>query len=287
MEQDKNGLAGVFRTLVPNRIICQAETERIAKLHNINIDDYNDSSFGGKNIPSDVEQCNRCGMYDVIDKRVVEVILLNNPTKTWAEAVHMIRCICVTDTKFKPSNLPYTGQDKTFESFKLRQGTENAVKGSNLFVERVVKGQPSVLVLIGTQGTGKTHLMSAIGQRLATHNIENRYELTAQMLDGMRQAITNPNSSIEEMMRFYQTYKVLMLDDIGMEKPTEWVIDRLQLMIDSRTVTGLGSLVVATNLNQDDLSSRLGARIGSRLWDKTSDRVIRVVMRATDYRLNG
>lgn len=129
--------------------------------------------------------------------------------------------------------------------------------------------------------------MSAIGQRLATHNIENRYELTAQMLDGMRQAITNPNSSIEEMMRFYQTYKVLMLDDIGMEKPTEWVIDRLQLMIDSRTVTGLGSLVVATNLNQDDLSSRLGARIGSRLWDKTSDRVIRVVMRATDYRLNG
>ena len=64
-------------------------------------------------------------------------------------------------------------------------------------------------------------------------------------------------------------------------------MDRLQIMIDSRTVTGLGSLVVATNLNQEDLSSRLGARIGSRLWDKSSDRVMRVIMRATDYRTNG
>ena len=255
--------------------------------YNINLDDYNDSSFGGKTVPSDVKQCDRCGMFDVADKRVIEVALINNPNMTWQQASAMNRCLCNNEKKLRPSNLPYVGQNKTFDTFELRKGTENAAKASKLYVERVVKGQPSVLVLIGSQGSGKTHLMSAIGHKLATHNIDNRYELTAQMLDGMRQAITNPNSSIEEMMRFYQVYKVLMLDDIGMEKPTEWVMDRLQIMIDSRTVTGLGSLVVATNLNQEDLSSRLGARIGSRLWDKSSDRVMRVIMRATDYRTNG
>ena len=76
---------------------------------------------------------------------------------------------------------------------------------------------------------------------------------------------------------------MLILDDIGMEKPTDWVLDRLQVLIDTMMANGK-SMMYATNLNYDDIASRLGLRLASRLWEK-SDKHIRAVVTADDYRI--
>ena len=83
---------------------------------------------------------------------------------------------------------------------------------------------------------------------------------------------------------WYQSFDVLILDDIGMEKPTEWVLDRLQVLIDVMMQNGK-SLMYATNLSYDDIANRLGFRLASRLWEK-SDKHIRAVANADDYRIS-
>ena len=82
--------------------------------------------------------------------------------------------------------------------------------------------------------------------------------MTSQMLDNFRESISRDDIDLSQLLSMYRNYKVLMLDDIGVEKPSEWVLDRLQVLFDSRIVNSTGSMVLATNLNRQDLSHRLG-----------------------------
>jgi integrase len=56
----------------------------------------------------------------------------------------------------------------------------------------------------------------------------------------------------------------LYLDDLGTEKPTDWALQTLYLIIDRR-YPEMMQTIISSNLNLDELSSRLGDRIASRI----------------------
>jgi DNA replication protein DnaC len=71
----------------------------------------------------------------------------------------------------------------------------------------------------------------------------------------------------------------LVLDDLGAEKDSEHALTTLYLIIDRRNRDELPT-VVTTNYTPDEIESRLGARIASRLADmKTIS-----LMKICDYR---
>lgn len=63
----------------------------------------------------------------------------------------------------------------------------------------------------------------------------------------------------EKMMKA----KLLILDDIGVEKPSEWVTNRLYDVINYRDGEEL-SIIYTSNISVDDLGERLDSRIKSR-----------------------
>ena len=100
------------------------------------------------------------------------------------------------------------------------------------------------------------------------------------------QATYNPETpgTFQNLMDWYQTRSVLLLDDVGAETSTEWRISQLTDIIEQR-IQYNRSLVVTTNLNRTEMIDRLGPRIGSRLFATNPNvPVTLVVTTAKDYR---
>jgi DNA replication protein DnaC len=77
--------------------------------------------------------------------------------------------------------------------------------------------------------------------------------------------------------------ELLMLDDLGAEKHSEWVREQLYRLIDERY--GVNRLlIVSTNESYESLANNLDDRIASRLFDTNSGKVMQVIMTCSDYR---
>jgi len=180
--------------------------------------------------------------------------------------------------------IPRSSINATFENFVDRQGSEAAFEVAS---DYTVGNAPSILVFIGGTGTGKTHLLEAIGRQYLEQEHESgtpytvRYELVSNMLRELRESF-RIQAEESVMARAYKA-DLLLLDDIGAEKPSEWVEQELFNLIEDRHRNNR-LLVVATNEVEPTIRAKLGDRIASRLFDNETGTVKQVYLTATDYR---
>ena len=187
--------------------------------------------------------------------------------------------------RLEVANLPVPGRVsiKTFQNFEMRRGTEEALKSAQVFAAG--RG-PATLVLSGGPGAGKSHLLLAIGQELLRLYRRCRYEVVAEMLDRLRASYDGGTEDHAQVMDFYHSIPVLLLDDVGMERNTAWGLETLTSLVDYRIRNGLW-LAVATNLSYGQMKiGQDGARfrLASRLFDTNTGAVNVVIMTAKDYR---
>lgn len=83
------------------------------------------------------------------------------------------------------------------------------------------------------------------------------------------------------MEKIYRS-KLAIFDDIGSERPSEWVVERLYTIINHRVSNGL-STIYTSNVDLNELGSRLGMRIRSRVEGSTEE--IKLV--GQDQRIGG
>ena len=142
------------------------------------------------------------------------------------------------------------------------------------------------LVLWGPRGTGKTMLLSCIVNGLRAKGIEAVYAVVPDMLDMLRRSYNvdergNEGWSFGPLMERLETVPVLVLDDLAVEKPTEWAQEKLYQIIDARYRARV-LLLVATNVAPTKLGLA-GGRIASRLQDKRISVVVKCGV--ADYRI--
>ena len=177
-----------------------------------------------------------------------------------------------------PGSYPRSFLDATFENFHTVAGTDEAVSAA---LDFTVGTTPPILLLVGGTGTGKTHLLEAIGRQYLYQGHTVRYELVAHLLNKLRESIRI--SAEESVLQPSYDADILLLDDIGLEKPSVWVVEQLTALIDHRYRNGY-LLVVATNETHEVLTDNLGQRLASRLFDTTSGKTMQVYLTAEDYR---
>lgn len=132
------------------------------------------------------------------------------------------------------------------------------------------------LYLAGPVGTGKTHAAwmavsgwcVVTGTRPVTHN-ESPYEgrwvppvvftRMTDLLDDLR-----PGDDAKRRVRDCQDTRLLVIDDIGAEKASEWTQERLYSIIDHR-YANCRPLIVTSNLPPAKLVDQAGERTASRL----------------------
>ena len=129
------------------------------------------------------------------------------------------------------------------------------------------------LYLHGPAGVGKTHLAVAICRK--HWSPRDPYTVVWKMAQVARAVRCAGNAADEaSKIRRLVDQRVLILDDLGTEKLTEFSQGLLYEIIDGRYMAGRGGLVVTSNLSLDQLAERLkDDRVPSRLFGMCKGKV--------------
>lgn len=174
-----------------------------------------------------------------------------------------------------------TWQTHRLYNFIARAGTERAYQAALDFVAG--KARHHFLTFVGEPGNGKTHL--AIG--IVWHWLENKvglvkYYQVETLLDDLRRGYNQSDPerqfTFDQLLKWLKTVDLLVIDDLGVEKPTLWAQAKLDAIIDARYLNE-AKTVFATNLGTSALASRGEQRISSRLMEGVVE-----VLKCDDYR---
>ena len=73
----------------------------------------------------------------------------------------------------------------------------------------------------------------------------------------------------EEVIAKYTTNRFLVIDDIGVEKPSAFVAQCWYRIVDTRTANGLPTMFTS-NLGREEITEQMGPRVASRLFGCTT-----------------
>lgn len=183
---------------------------------------------------------------------------------------------------FSISNLENL-QHLTFENFQSRgriglgpwqaDSLERAYNQAQQFAQKA----DGWLLFQGGFGCGKTHLAAAIANFTVSLGVPTLFITVPDLLDALRFAYDNPESTFERRFEEIRTAPLLIMDDFGTQNATAWAQEKLFQILNYRYINKL-PLVVTTNL----LLEQIEGRIRSRLEDP--ELVTRVFIQAPDYR---
>lgn len=121
------------------------------------------------------------------------------------------------------------------------------------------------LLLIGTTGTGKTHVSTAIAKEVISQGFDVLYDSTQNILDDFEtDKFKSGYNRTESVSDKYLECDLLIIDDLGAEFVTQFSVSALYNLINTRQNKGL-STIISTNLSASELAGKYEGRIYSRI----------------------
>lgn len=179
------------------------------------------------------------------------------------------RSICFSQTNMKS----WTFENDDRKNEKISDAMKNYADNFDDF-----KKKGKGLLLYGTVGTGKTYISACVanqlideGRRVLMTNFATLTNKLAGMFEGKQEYIDNLN-----------TYTLLIIDDLGAERKSEYMQEMVFNIIDSRYRSGL-PMIITTNLNFEQLTSPEEITY-SRIYDRIIERCIPIKVEGTSRR---
>lgn len=238
----------------------------------------------------DEAQCSICHYFDIDHPDVRRILLARDATERLLE---ISKCKCVAQAEEKeaadqrrwaqanlPSDVP---GGRELGSFRPEADTQEMFQA----VEAFTAGRgPHILVLVGGHGCGKSHLIESALRAMLDRGLRCRYEVGKRYLDRLRHTFQGSEKvDLLELSGWYQDMGVLGLDDIGLERATDFAAEELSDLFDKRMIYGRPT-ILATNKTRDEMADHLGDRLASRMYMTNPElgTVKLVISGAPDYR---
>jgi DNA replication protein DnaC len=153
---------------------------------------------------------------------------------------------------------PQIQTDKPFETFHVGPGNQRAHQAMQSWTYT-----KTGILLYGPPGRGKSHLTAAFAKRWTEMGMNVAFVTMSGLLALLRRGFDE--SLFDERLHFVSSQvQILVLDDLGAEKRSDWTEEKLYEIVDTRLTAGL-PLFVTTNCSEAELETKFHPRILSRL----------------------
>ena len=159
----------------------------------------------------------------------------------------------IKNSKMSKRNLNYK-----FENFEVNSNNKKVYQSLKNYSEKLVNEvERKGLILVGNNGVGKTHLACSIANELIKNGIPIIYGTLINLLAELKNTYDVYNNISEmKIIKLYEKVDLLIIDDLGKEKPSEWGLEKLFTIINSRYENNL-PVIITTNYDQNSLIDRL------------------------------
>jgi DNA replication protein DnaC len=203
------------------------------------------------------------------------------------------RCECRTKNTqaklFEAARIPRRYEHCTLDNYKKRNITQwRAIGAASNILDNYHAGEiDRGLLFMGPVGVGKTHLSVAILKGLIEQGVQCLFYDFGTLLKHIQDSY-NKVSNTSEMSVLAPVYQaeVLVLDELGASKPTDWVRDTMMNIIGKRyndkrlTIFTTNYMDARRAPTEETLEDRVGVRLRSRLYEMCRT----VLLDGDDYR---
>jgi DNA replication protein DnaC len=213
------------------------------------------------------------------------------------------RCDCFLQTQAKhllaASGIPARYLDCEFSNYET--GANAGLAAAKIKIETWAAQYPldrGGLLLIGPSGVGKTHLSVAALKRLTQKGAHCLFCDYRELLKEIQNSY-NPSvqtTELDLLQPIFET-EVVLLDDLGAVKPSEWVWDTVSLVLNARYNEKRTTLITSNFLDSASAGTErvdgprraareetLGDRIGERMRSRLFEMCRLVLVNGKDYR---
>lgn len=189
----------------------------------------------------------------------------------------------------------YYGTDFITEQFKNQILDNFIVNETNKHMKYVAqkfiqkfKNTETGIIFVGKNGTGKTHIATAIANELRKENIPIIFGTLTDLVEKYNKSYKEHTEI--ELTKLYTKVDLLIIDDLGVENMNDWMLSKLFVIVNERMKNEL-PIIITTNYELEQLKQRLS--IPNKIC-KTTDSIIsrlyqmcyRVECKGNDYRMN-
>ena len=169
------------------------------------------------------------------------------------------------------ARIPRKYRDASFDRWPVTDMPAPVVAEVRRFVRDVERrlDEGRGIWFVGDVGTGKTTLAMLVSKAALEAGRSVAIYSLPRLLNLVREAIGSEEGKLDLLDRL-GTVDLLHVDDVGAEHTSEWVLEQLYSIVNTR-YEDQRSIVVTTNLQPDELAKQIGARTVSRLIEMCGD----------------
>jgi DNA replication protein DnaC len=207
------------------------------------------------------------------------------------------------ERRLSAAHIPERYRYCSLDAFEIYHEADRSLANALLIARKFVDEYPvstagKGLLFTGSIGVGKTHLAVGVLQRLTRERgVRGLFCDYRELLKKIQNSYNPQVKTTElELLKPVFAAEVLVLDDLGAQKPNEWVWDTVALILNTRyndkqttiITTNYADLPAGGGAKSDvERAARepsLGDRIGDRMRSRLAEMCIHVEMTGKDFR---
>ena len=250
-------------------------------------------------VPISWEQMSVCPICDGVG--LVRVV---DESGHWVSRACECQEMAREERRLAAAHIPERYRHYTLDGYETAfRGADSSLGRAHLTARRFVEAYPvdtagKGLLFTGSIGVGKTHLAVGVLRRLVQERgVKGLFCDYRELLKSIQNSY-NPlvNTTELELLKPVFAAEVLVLDDMGAQKPSDWAEDIFALILNNRynekqttiITTNYPDLPAGGGAKSDvERAAReltLGDRIGNRMLSRLASMCVRVEMTGQDFR---
>lgn len=158
-------------------------------------------------------------------------------------------------------------QNLNFENFNSNTENELAIAIAKDYVNKnITSGNTNGLIIMGESGVGKTHLVASIANKLIENDKIVLMGRLTTLLDMIKETFKDNTKSENELIELYSNVDMIIIDDLGTEKISNWALEKLYTIIENRNENRL-PIIITTRFDKQGLIERFSKCQDEQLVD--------------------